>query len=49
MVETLKWSYTLMDWVTIGGGWWQQVFSIKASLYFIGLRQCMPLGDQKDM
>ena len=25
MGETLKWSYIPMDWVTIDGGWWQQV------------------------
>ena len=27
MGETLKWSYIPMDWATIDGGWWQQVFS----------------------
>ena len=30
MGETLKWSYTLIDWVTIDGGWWQHVFSLEA-------------------
>ena len=30
MGETLKWSYIPMNWVTIDGGWWQQVFSIEA-------------------
>ena len=31
MGETLKWSHILMDWITINGGSWQQVFSIKAT------------------
>ena len=30
MGETLKWSYIHMDYVTIDGGWWQQIFSIEA-------------------
>ena len=29
MGDTLKWSYIPMDWVTIDGDWWQQVFLIK--------------------
>ena len=49
MGETLKWSYIPMDWVTIDGDWWQQVFSIEAPWYFMGLTQCVPLGDPKDM
>ena len=48
MGETLKWLYIPMDQVTIDEGWWQQVFSIEA-LYLMGLRQCIPLGDLKDM
>ena len=31
MGETLKWSYISMDWVTVDGGWWEHVFSIKES------------------
>ena len=31
MGETLKLSYIFIDWVVVDGGWWQQVFSIKAS------------------
>ena len=30
MGEIPKWSYILIDWVTIDGDWWQQVFSIEA-------------------
>ena len=30
MDETLKWSYIPMDYSTINGGQWQQVFLIKA-------------------
>ena len=30
MGETLKWSYIPMDWITIDGGYWPQVFSIEA-------------------
>ena len=29
MGETLKWSYIPMDWTTVDGGRWQQVFSIR--------------------
>ena len=29
MGETLKWSYIPMDWVTIDGSWWQEVFLIE--------------------
>ena len=49
MGETLKWSYILMDWVTVDGGWWQQVFLIEEPRYLMGFRQCVPLGDLKDM
>ena len=49
MGETLKWSYISMDWVTINGGWWQQVFLIQAPSHLLGLRPCIPLGDPKDM
>ena len=31
MGDTLKWSYILKDFVTIDGGWRQQVFSIETS------------------
>ena len=41
MGETLKWSYILMYWFTIDGDPWQQVFSVEAPWYFIGLRQCI--------
>ena len=47
--ETLKWSYIPMDWVIVDGGWWQLIFLIEAPRYLIGLRQCVPLGDPKDM
>ena len=30
MGKTLKWSYILMDWVTIDEGLWQPLFSIEA-------------------
>ena len=36
-----------MDWVTVDGGWWQQVFSIKIQGYLMRLRQCVPLDDPK--
>ena len=49
MGKTLKWSYIPMDWVIVDGGWWQLIFLIEAPRYLIGLRQCVPLGDPKDM
>ena len=49
MDETLKWSHIPMDWVTVDGGWWQQVFSIEEPWYLMGLRQCVSSGDLKDM
>ena len=48
MIETLKWSYIPMDWFSVDGGWWQQVFLIEAPQYLMGLRQCVPLSDPKD-
>ena len=30
MGETLEWSYIPMNWITVDGGWWQQVFSIES-------------------
>ena len=47
MGETLRWSYIFMDWVTIDGGWWQQVLSIEVSWYLIGLRQWLLLVIQR--
>ena len=47
MDETLRWSHILMDWVTTDGGQWQQVFSIKAPLYFMRLKCVFPWVIQK--
>ena len=30
MGEILKGSYIPIDWVTIDGAWWQQIFSMEA-------------------
>ena len=37
------------NWFTINRSKWHQVFSIEALWYLMGLKQCVPLGDHKDM
>ena len=43
MGETLKWSYIPMNWVTIDGGWWQQVFS-RGTMTSYGIEIVCPRG-----
>ena len=49
MGEILMWSYIPTNQVTIDRSWWQHVFLIEAPWYLMGLRQCVPLGDPKNM
>ena len=37
MGEILKWSYIPMDWITINGGWWEQVLN-RGTIISHGLR-----------
>ena len=41
--------YIPTDWVTFDGGWCQQILSTEALWYLMGLKQCVTLGDLKDI
>ena len=49
MGEILKGPYIPIDQVTIDGALWQQIFLMEAPQYFIVWRQCVPLGNPKNM